>query len=100
MQYITTRNLQKYFTKTRCSTIMTMLQLGCIDTKMHTVIANGKGGSTQTTTIRHVNLDEAIMRMKAYLEKHKDNKLPTVIKSMVMKREVLSALEVIKNEQV
>ena len=100
MNYITIRDLQKYFSNSRSSAMMTMLQLSCLDTKMNSVKTKGKGGAEYITTIRHVNLDEAIMRTKEYLIKNKNNRLPKVANSMNMKREVVRALEVIKNGQV
>ncbi len=98
MKYITTRDLQDYYSPVVCRSRISLLArvAGVAFNKL--LWFDNQDGLARGSTLRHISVDNGIAALTAYLTANQHNTHCQVKKSLSTKRELLDILKILKDK--
>ena len=98
MKYVTTKSLQDYYTPLQCRSRISLLDRLCGVSYSKLVWFNNPDGKPRGSTLRHINIDDAIDAIRSYLIAYQHSTHSQVVKSFSTKRELLNVLLILKDK--
>ncbi len=98
MKHITTRDLQNFHPPMECRSRISLLDRLTGVTFSKLVWFDNEDGLARGSTLRHINVDNGIAALTAYLVAHQHNTHCQVKKSLSTNRELLNILKILRDK--